>query len=104
MKQHINFKQFIKDWAKSRNWIPVYVYADEDFSEKGYVCILMDMVVPERLLDGNIMVLSVKMEEKDLPEFRAYMAQIGEWWKTHLLKQSEDMLEFSNNFKEIEEE
>lgn len=96
---HVDFKEFKKTWANTNGYIPVYVYGDDDFSEKGFVQILMDMVCPHRLLDGKIMVLAVKLAPKDLPKFKEYMAMIGEYWNSEFLQRAENVLKDTNKFQ-----
>ena len=95
----MNFAQFLKEWNTTDGYIPVYVYTDDDFQEEGFVQILLDMVVPERLLDGKIKCIAVKMERKDLPEFHAYLAKMGDYLKSSLTKTNEQLLRYSNNFE-----
>ncbi len=96
---NVDFQEFKKTWANTNGYFPVYVYGDEDFEESGFVQILLDMVINFRLLDGKILVLAVKMEEKDLPEFRQYLSMMGDQWKKEMDKTNEDLLQFTNNFK-----
>lgn len=107
MKFEMTFEDFEREYISNLGgYIPTYFTADEEFSKEGFILINVELIAPFRMTDGPstfFRVISIEVNEEQYLKIRGYAASAGNYWKEHLEKKAESILEYSNNFKELED-
>jgi len=107
MKFDMTFEDFEKEYVSNLDgYVPTYFTADEEFSEEGLIKINIELIAPFRMTDGPsrfFRVISIEVNEEQYSKVKEYATKAGDYWKEHLEKKIESILEYSNNFKKLED-
>lgn len=107
MKFDMTFEEFEKEYMSNfGGYVPTYFTASEQFSKKGAILINIELIAPFRMTDGPsrfFRVISIEVNEEQYSNIKEYAAKAGDHWKEHLEKKVESILEYSNDFKKLED-
>lgn len=103
MKFDMTFEEFEKEYMSNfGGYVPTYFTASEQFSKEGFILINVELIAPFRMTDGPsrfFRVISIEVNEEQYSKIKEYATSAGNHWREHLEKKAEDVLHYSNKFK-----
>lgn len=103
MKFDITFEDFKKEgyFDSFAGYMPTYITADEEFEERGLICVNIEMIAPFRMADGPsrfFRVMRMEITKDQYEQIKDYMRRAGEAWLKSLTQGAEKVYEYSNKF------
>ncbi len=99
----MTFEEFEENYMNNFDgYVPTYFTADEEYFEKDYILVKVEMIAPFRMTDGPsrfFRVISIRVNREQYSKLKDYASNAGENWKKQLKKNIDDVFNYSNKFE-----
>jgi hypothetical protein len=89
MRFSMTFNEFKSEYMENlEGYLPTYIGANEEFNDKGFILLNIEMIFPLRMMDGPsrfFRVISVIVNKDQYGQMIEYVKNAGERWKSDLL-------------------